>query len=229
MIAGRPCSAPIVFAIADRAAAPTLPVRRALASHGHDRRDADRNASERVGRRRGVGSGIDAPLDAAVFASPPRNHPARGRSAATPTRPELRGFLLSPSIDFPVEPVIRSTLLRRFRAGTRRASPVAWHVLATVLSLPPRRSEGAASVRFRLPHGELIAERCAAVAQARRERLAISAACGPYIMSCGIRRRRRAGAADRHRAVCGLSQRVCDRSLHRALRGDQPDICGVHA
>ena len=34
MIAGRPCSAPIVFAIADRAAAPTLPVRRALASHG---------------------------------------------------------------------------------------------------------------------------------------------------------------------------------------------------
>ena len=40
---------------------------------------------------------------------------------------------LSPSIDFPVEPVIRSTLLRRFRAGTRRASPVARHVLATVL------------------------------------------------------------------------------------------------
>src|SRR6201987_2504109 len=59
---------------------------------------------------------------------------------------------LSPSIDFPVEPVIRSTLLRRFRVGTRRASPVARHVLATVLSLPPRRSEGAASVRFRLPH-----------------------------------------------------------------------------
>src|SRR5271155_2237884 len=58
---------------------------------------------------------------------------------------------LSPSIDFPVAPVIRSTLLRRFRAGARRASPVARHVLATVLSLPPRRSEGAASVRFRLP------------------------------------------------------------------------------
>src|SRR5208337_1580668 len=57
-----------------------------------------------------------------------------------------------PSIDFPVEPVIRSTLLRRFRAGTRRASPVARDVLATVLSLPPRRSKGAASVRFRLPH-----------------------------------------------------------------------------
>src|SRR5580693_3321810 len=59
---------------------------------------------------------------------------------------------LSPSIDFPVERVIRSTLLRRFRAGTWRASPVARRVLATVLSLPPRRSEGAASVRFRLPH-----------------------------------------------------------------------------
>ena len=51
----------------------------------HGRRDADRNPSERVGRRRGAGSGIDAPLDAAVFASPPRDHPARGRSAATPT------------------------------------------------------------------------------------------------------------------------------------------------
>src|SRR5208282_4309937 len=58
---------------------------------------------------------------------------------------------LSPSIDFPVEPVIRSTLLQRFRAGTRRASPVAQHVLVTVLSLPPRRSVGAASIRFRLP------------------------------------------------------------------------------
>src|SRR6266478_12756 len=29
------------------------------------------------------------------------------------------------------------TLLRRFRAGTRRASPVAWHVLVTVLSFHP--------------------------------------------------------------------------------------------
>src|SRR5664280_331436 len=58
---------------------------------------------------------------------------------------------LSPSIDFPVAPVIRSTLLRRFLAGTRRASPVAWHVLVTVLSLPPRRDQDAASVRFRHP------------------------------------------------------------------------------
>src|SRR5271157_1005204 len=58
---------------------------------------------------------------------------------------------LSSSADFPVSPVIWPTLLRRFLAGTRRASPVARHVLATVLSLPPRRSVGAASIRFRLP------------------------------------------------------------------------------
>ena len=58
---------------------------------------------------------------------------------------------LSPSIDFPGSPVIRPTLLRRFRAGARRASPVAWHVLVIVPSLPPRRSEVAASVRFRRP------------------------------------------------------------------------------
>src|SRR5262249_52273362 len=32
-------------------------------------------------------------------------------------------------------------LLRRFRAGTRRASPVAQHVLVTVPSLPPRRGK----------------------------------------------------------------------------------------
>ena len=48
---------------------------------------------------------------------------------------------LSSSADFPVSPVIRPTLLQRFRAGTRRASPVAWHVLVTVLSLPPRQGE----------------------------------------------------------------------------------------
>src|SRR5580700_11112085 len=35
--------------------------------------------------------------------------------------------------------------------GTRKASPVAWHVLVTVLSLSPRRGEDAASVRFRHP------------------------------------------------------------------------------
>ena len=46
---------------------------------------------------------------------------------------------LSSSADFPVSPVIRPTLLRRFLAGTRRVSPVAQHVLVTVLSLPPRQ------------------------------------------------------------------------------------------
>src|ERR1700720_2728504 len=58
---------------------------------------------------------------------------------------------LSSSADFPGSPVIRPTLLRRFRAGARRASPVAWHVLVTVLSLSPRRDQDAASVRFRHP------------------------------------------------------------------------------
>jgi hypothetical protein len=46
----------------------------------------------------------------------------------------------SSSADFPGAPVIRPTLLRRFRGGRRRASPVAWRVLVTVLPLSPRRS-----------------------------------------------------------------------------------------
>src|SRR5260370_37934203 len=33
-----------------------------------------------------------------------------------------------------------SSLLRRFRSGTRRASPVAWRILVIVLSLLPRQS-----------------------------------------------------------------------------------------
>jgi hypothetical protein len=72
--------------------------------------------------------------------------------------PTLPGFIatvdpsatLSPSAPFPGSPVIRPTLLRRFRAGARRASPVARHILVIVPSLPPRRSEIAASVRFQL-------------------------------------------------------------------------------
>ncbi len=40
----------------------------------------------------------------------------------------------------PGGPVIRPTLLHRFLDGARRASPVARHVLVTVLPLPPRRS-----------------------------------------------------------------------------------------
>ena len=57
---------------------------------------------------------------------------------------------LSSSADFPGAPVIRPTLLRRFRGGTRRASPVAApRVLVTVPSLPPRRRGVAASARLR--------------------------------------------------------------------------------
>jgi hypothetical protein len=45
------------------------------------------------------------------------------------------------SVHFPLSTVIKPTLLRKFLSGTRRASPVARHVLVTVLSLPPRRSD----------------------------------------------------------------------------------------
>jgi hypothetical protein len=48
---------------------------------------------------------------------------------------------VSPSADFPGTPVIRPTVLHRFLDGTRTASPVARHVLLTVLPLPPRRSD----------------------------------------------------------------------------------------
>ncbi len=48
---------------------------------------------------------------------------------------------VSSSADFPGSPVIRPTFLRRFRGGTRTASPVARHVLVTVLPLLPRRSD----------------------------------------------------------------------------------------
>src|SRR5262249_20186456 len=42
--------------------------------------------------------------------------------------------------DFPVLSVIRPTLLRHFREGRRRVSPVAQRVLVTVLPLSPRRN-----------------------------------------------------------------------------------------
>ena len=48
---------------------------------------------------------------------------------------------VSSSTVFPGAPVIRPTLLRRFLDGTRTASPVAWHALITVLSLPPRQRD----------------------------------------------------------------------------------------
>jgi hypothetical protein len=54
----------------------------------------------------------------------------------------------SSSAAFPVSPVIRPTLLRRFLPGTRKASPVAWHVLVTVPSLPPRRDEQSCRLVF---------------------------------------------------------------------------------
>ena len=47
-------------------------------------RDANRNPSERVGRRRGPGPGIDAPQDLDTFAPSPRDHPGHARSGATP-------------------------------------------------------------------------------------------------------------------------------------------------
>jgi len=59
---------------------------------------------------------------------------------------------LSPSADFPGMPVILPTLLRRFRDGRRRVSPVAQRVLVTVLPLPPRRS--------RVSHQPVCATRC---------------------------------------------------------------------
>src|SRR5215471_20187314 len=54
---------------------------------------------------------------------------------------------LSSSTDFLGAPVIRLVLLRRFRDGTRRASPVALRVLAIVLSLLTPPEWIAASVR----------------------------------------------------------------------------------
>ena len=48
---------------------------------------------------------------------------------------------LSPFGSLPAVTVIEPTLLQEFLPGTRRASPVARHVLVTVLSLPPRRSD----------------------------------------------------------------------------------------
>src|SRR3954462_504517 len=64
-----------------------------------------------------------------------------GPLRSTDIAPLHRYYRRHPLVDFPVSPVIRPTLLRRFLAGTRRVSPVAQHVLVTVLSLPPRQGE----------------------------------------------------------------------------------------
>ena len=53
---------------------------------------------------------------------------------------------VSSSADFPGVPVIRPTWLRRCRGGTRTVSPVARHVLVTVLPLPTPPKWQAASV-----------------------------------------------------------------------------------
>ena len=53
---------------------------------------------------------------------------------------------VSSSNGFPVFRLCHSTLLRQLPSGTRTVSPVARHVLVTVLSLPPRRSVHVASV-----------------------------------------------------------------------------------
>src|SRR5215475_6771682 len=59
---------------------------------------------------------------------------------------------LSPSADFPGAPVIRPTLLRGFRRGTRGASPVARCVWGPGLSPPaPPPEPAAASARLRRP------------------------------------------------------------------------------
>ena len=72
----------------------------------HGQRHADRDYSERVDRRRGAGSGLDAALDPSVLAPSPGDHPGRWRSAATPTSHANKGP-------------------RRFRQGAARCSPLA--------------------------------------------------------------------------------------------------------
>ena len=56
---------------------------------------------------------------------------------------------VSPSADFPVVPVIRPRLLQRFLDGARTVSPVARHLLVTMLSLttPPECHVASVSLR----------------------------------------------------------------------------------
>ena len=89
-------------------------------------------------------------IDGCLCHLTPASRALRNRVQQGPFAPrELPRFItttdpaatVSSSIDFPGSPVIRPTLLRRFRGGTWTASPVARHVLVTVLPLPPRRSD----------------------------------------------------------------------------------------
>ena len=82
-----------------------------------------------------------AVLRVRIHLPPAKSLQTFGPLASREVRTPDPAAILSSSADFPVSPVIRPTLLRRFRAGTRRASPVAQHVLVTVPSLPPRRGE----------------------------------------------------------------------------------------
>src|SRR5437879_9372902 len=59
------------------------------------------------------------------------------RCSAHTTGPSVT---LSPFYRFPVFRLYGFSMLRRFRDGARRASPVARHILVIVLSLLPRQS-----------------------------------------------------------------------------------------
>ena len=98
-------------------------------------RDANRNCSERVRRRRGPGPGIDAPQDLDTFAPSPRDHPGHGRSAATPASNANEGA-------------------RWFHQSTARRSPLARRTpirpTQTIESLAVRESKSERSIRMTL-------------------------------------------------------------------------------
>ncbi len=98
------------------------------------------------------------PMDAFILAPSPlhglENLPTAGRLRSTDITSASALLHARPppsrrSAPFPVLPVIGPTLLRRFLAGARRASPVARCVLVIVPSLPPRRSGSVVSIKFR--------------------------------------------------------------------------------
>ena len=97
-------------------------------------------------------------MDAFIISSLPPRVVGRLLTAGSPCSRSLLRFIantdpsatLSPFDSLPLFTVIESTLLQKFLPGTRRASPVARHALVTVLSLPPRRSELAVPISFRL-------------------------------------------------------------------------------
>ena len=85
---------------------------------------------------------------------------------------------LSPSADFPGSPVIRPTLLRRFRVGARRASPVAR------MSLSPCRRSHPAGVSRRVSRVAAVHAAFALRLRARPPGLVIS---GPPLRSLALR------------------------------------------